>query len=167
MKYFAPACLLLAISTAVSSTAAPAGPLAPTSDESEVATPEWHTHLLSLRGGRRYRDDIADDDDDGMLLGRLAGLRYGAGVRYGGGPLWAAGGRGPLGGQFVAGGHGRRWVAGGSVPRGIQWAATGKLPRARRVGDDDNAPVVAAPLDDTTPRHLTEDESAFESDDFA
>ncbi|RHZ12687.1 hypothetical protein DYB26_007981 [Aphanomyces astaci] len=167
MKSFATACLLLVLSTVVSSTAAPAGPLAPSSDEGAVATPDTRLFACGcarLRGGRRYRDD---DDDDDIRLGRFAGLQYGAGVRYVGGPLWAAGGRGPLGGQFVAAGHGRRWVAGGSVPRGIRWAATGKLPRAHQAGDNADTPVVAAPLDDAAPRLLAEDEAAFESDHIA
>ena len=77
-----------------------------------------------------------------------------------------------MGGRFVAAGHAGRWVAGGAAPRGIHWAATGKLadiPMTADVATTDNvAPVVAAPLDDTAnPRHLTEYEGTYESDDFA
>ncbi|RHY28052.1 hypothetical protein DYB32_006298 [Aphanomyces invadans] len=182
MTYIATACLLLIVSVAVSSTATPAGPPA-ASNEGAVVAPEayaraYNCGCVRLRGGRLFRDDVVDDDD--LRFGRLAAVR--AGLHAGGSPLWAAGGRAPIvGGQFVAAGHGNRWVAGGAAPRGIQWAATGKLAdiRARPAMMDDvitdnAAPVVApdnvAPVaDDTTsPRQLTEYESAdYESDEFA
>jgi hypothetical protein len=160
MKYFA--CFLFAVLSVVSSAAAPSGALA--SDENAV--PEWSRRgyrcgCMRLRGGHRFRD--FDDDDDDSRIGRFA-----AGfLARGGNPLWAVGGRGPMGGQFVAGGHGAQFVAGGVAPRGIQWTASGSLPHHGHVaGNNADTPVVVAPVDDAKPRHLTDDQLEYESDEF-